>query len=142
MKHIILLSALFAIVIAGCGDSRILITGTITYEDDGSPMNTGNIQFESAANTYSGLIEDGKYKTGGQKAVQGIPPGEYKVWISGAYAQVSDGDKTGLGVLPLVADEYCSATKTPLSFEVKPGGATTFDIKVKRPERKRPPSGK
>jgi hypothetical protein len=127
----------------GCGNG-IKISGTVTYEEDGSPVEHGLINFSSATGCFTGIIKNGKYVTGGEKAVQGIPAGQYKVWFSGVQKGEHIIDpKTGIPewsiVTPLIADEFCAENKTPISFEVKPDGQKTFDIQVKKyePQRKK-----
>jgi hypothetical protein len=144
MKHIILLLSFVVLCFAGCSD-HILITGTVTYED-GSPVKSGIINFDpGTAKIYSGSIKDGKYSTGGQKTVQPIPPGTYKIWIMAFDAvplQKEKKDKDGKSTdewrsVPLVPGEYASPDTTPLSFEVKSGGPKTFDIVISKPVEKK-----
>ncbi|MDR0608629.1 MAG: hypothetical protein LBG58_00790, partial [Planctomycetaceae bacterium] len=75
-------AAFFVLCLCGCGNG-IKISGTVTYEEDGLPVERGFINFSGAAGSFSGIIKNGKYVTGGEKAVQGIPAGQYKVWFSG-----------------------------------------------------------
>jgi hypothetical protein len=120
----------------GCG-SGIKISGTVTYEEDGSPVERGFINFSSTTGTFSGIIKDGNYVTGGQKAVQGIPAGQYKVWFSGVQKgeYIGIDPKTGMAessiITPLIADEFCAENKTPISFEVKPSGQKICTTKEK-----------
>jgi hypothetical protein len=74
--------ALLLLCLCGFGNG-IKISGTVTYEEDGSPVEHGFVNFSGVTGCFSGMIKNGTYVTGGQKAVQGIPAGQYKVWFSG-----------------------------------------------------------
>ncbi|MDR0611468.1 MAG: hypothetical protein LBG58_15275 [Planctomycetaceae bacterium] len=137
-------AAFFVLCLCGCGNG-IKISGTVTYEEDGLPVERGFINFSGATGSFSGIIKNGKYVTGGEKAVQGIPAGQYKVWFSGVQKGEHIIDtKTGIPessiIMPLIADEFCAENKTPISFEVKPDGQKTFDVQVKKyePRGKKP----
>ncbi|MDR3233869.1 MAG: hypothetical protein LBT46_09445 [Planctomycetaceae bacterium] len=135
MKHYIILTLL--LFAAGCSGG-IKISGTVTYEEDGSPVKHGSVVFGDAQNTYQGLIKDGKYVSGNKQPNRGIPAGQYKVWLLNAddvdwKPNADNTDKVRV-YTQNVAPEYTSSSTTPLTFEVKSSGAKTFDIKVKRAE--------
>jgi hypothetical protein len=118
----------------GCGDGKILITGSVTYEDDGAPIESGAINFQTDQVIYSGTIKNGKYKTGGIKEVQGIQAGTYKIWFSNVVhiERNSPGTVDDDVVTSRILSEYGSYRTTPITFEVKPDGPKKFDIKLKR----------
>ncbi|MDR2705370.1 MAG: hypothetical protein LBC02_06300 [Planctomycetaceae bacterium] len=124
----------FFVSVCGCGDGKILITGSVTYEDDGAPIESGAINFQTDQVLYSGTIKNGKYKTGGINEVQGVQAGTYKIWFSNI-AHIEKNDPTTVDddvVTSRILSEYGSYSTTPLIFEVKPDGPKTFDIKLKR----------
>ncbi|MDR3181353.1 MAG: hypothetical protein LBT89_00275 [Planctomycetaceae bacterium] len=127
MKHFIAITLLLALFAAGCSD-RILIKGTVSYEDDGLPVKHGIIHFDSAVGSFSSTFTNGNYKTGGEKKVQGIPPGQYTVWLSNVHDSTEEG-----GIVRRVSSEFCSRNSSPLTFEVKKGGPRRFDLKVTKP---------
>ncbi|MDR3232727.1 MAG: hypothetical protein LBT46_03530 [Planctomycetaceae bacterium] len=127
MKHYIILTLFLALLTAGCSN-RILIKGTVTYEDDGSPVRHGIIHFDSDKGSYSSTFTNGNYKTGGEKKVQGIPPGQYTVWLSNVHDSTEEG-----GIVRRVSSEFCSRKNSPFAFEVKKGGPKRFDLKVTKP---------
>lgn len=68
----------------GCG-TNIKFGGKVTYSDDGSPLTTGLVCFESDSYLARGpLNQDGYYDLGSLNLNDGIPKGEYRVYISGA----------------------------------------------------------
>ncbi|MDR3181626.1 MAG: hypothetical protein LBT89_01695 [Planctomycetaceae bacterium] len=136
MKHFIAITLL--LLAAGCSGG-IKISGTVTYEEDGSPVKSGTVTFSGTQGNFTGVITNGKYATGNVRSVGGIPEGSYKVFFSGiADAEYTKVDKGGVmdwetKVTYLITPEYTSAATTPISFDVVKGGAKTFDIKVRKP---------
>lgn len=120
----------------GC-KKEIMITGTVKYSD-GEAMTHGSVVFDSGTDSYFGRIDkSGNYTTGGEKEKQGIPPGSYKIWISGTKIEIG-ADPTSKGesrgeIKETVAEIFTSPSETPLSFEVKADGPKTFDITIERP---------
>jgi hypothetical protein len=126
----------FAVSLSGCS-GKTKISGTITFSD-GTPVTQGNVVFDNGTNSYFGTIKNnGTYITGGNKQVEGIPNGTYKVWL--AQTEIIDNtlDANGLvtsyKVTPTVAKKFMSLTTTDLTFEVKPDGQKTFNIIVEKP---------
>ncbi|MDR3234710.1 MAG: hypothetical protein LBT46_13795 [Planctomycetaceae bacterium] len=137
-KHFFTLTLLLLLAAAGCSGG-IKITGTVSYEDDGSPVKAGTVTFSGAQGNFTGVIKNGKYATGNVRSVGGIPEGSYKVFFSGiADAEYKQVDKGGVmdwetKVTYLIMPEYTSAATTPISFEAVKGGPKVFDIKVRKP---------
>ena len=145
MKHrfAILVGICTLILVAGCGNPKV--TGTVTYPD-GSPLQAGNIYFESETFSASGFINpDGSYSLGGVKTNDGVPPGKYKVFITGAIKtdfsadSGARADSTGLyrtpGVLAptmrLLDTKYESPTSSGLEVEVTK--SMVHNITVEKP---------
>jgi hypothetical protein len=136
MRHFVTITLLLLLA-AGCG-TGIRVSGTVTYEEDGSPVQQGSVNFSTDKSNFSGVISKGKYVTGGNKNVQGIPAGQYKIWLAGTdnIEVITDKDGTQIDVKfhPTVSREFTSASTTPLSFTVGQGGAM-YNIVVKKPEK-------
>ncbi|MDR2171410.1 MAG: hypothetical protein LBP59_14805 [Planctomycetaceae bacterium] len=122
--------------VTGCS-GKVQISGTVKYSD-GDPVTRGNVVFESADSSYFGVInKDGTYITGGNKQVEGIPKGTYKVWLAQTESSENFFDENGTVVsytiTPKVAKKFTSSDSTDLIFEVKSGGTKTFNIVVEKP---------
>jgi hypothetical protein len=123
---------------AGCGQPKV--TGTVSYSD-GTPLERGTVNFQTETHAAMGAIsKEGHYIIGGEKAGDGVPPGTYKVFITGAMALDTSGVKPlefGQGpgtiapVIQLIDKKYERPETSDLTCEVK--GSTVFNIEVKRP---------
>jgi hypothetical protein len=141
-KYLVLLLGLLICLcgITGCGNGGTKISGTVQFSD-GTPIDFGNVVFDDGKHSYMGVIKNGKYITGGVKEVEGIPDGTYKIWlaatsqITNEVYKVHNNRKTlvSYDTVERVAEKYRFAEKTDLVFEVKRGGARTFDIVVEKP---------
>ena len=81
----------FAVLILLCGmtgcGSNVKFGGRVTFSDDDSPLTTGMVCFESNSFLARGPLDpDGCYDLGSLTLNDGIPKGEYRVYISGADA--------------------------------------------------------
>ncbi|MDR1382735.1 MAG: hypothetical protein LBJ67_02635 [Planctomycetaceae bacterium] len=136
MKFGSLIVLLFCLFCIGC-DHGTKISGTVKFSD-GTPVTKGQVVFDNGTNSYFGAISsNGSYITGGNKTVEGIPNGNYKIWFAGTETTDNktgaDGTITSYTVTQTVAKKYTSPNTTDLKFEVKSSGATTFDITVEKP---------
>lgn len=121
------------VLVAGCS-SNTKVTGKVTFED-GTPLTTGEVRFNSSNFTASGKIQsDGTYTMGSLSEKDGVPKGNYKVSV---YVVDSPDVKPGADLTklpppkPIIAKEFMSPETSGL--ECKVDGKTTFDIKVKKP---------
>jgi len=147
MKHLSISFALFFCVLlaAGCG-GNVKVTGKVTFPD-GEPLTTGQVVFENEKISAMGkLTGDGTYTLGTDKESNGIPKGQYRVYITGA---VTYGDPPQIpaatggtynpagnsGLLPssisLIDRKFRSAETSELVADVK--GPMNYDIEVGRP---------
>ena len=129
--------------LVGCGDPKV--TGKVTFPD-GSPLATGQVMFQSEGFIGSGNIQsNGTYSAGKFKDGDGLPPGKYQVFITGA----SSYDESELELKPaevtigqrpmfktptptvLISVKYMSPKSSGLTVDVK--GNTKFDITVEKP---------
>jgi len=149
MKHtitfFIFLCSLF-VLLAGCGNHQKL-GGQVVFPDD-EPLKTGIIYFSKSDFLARAFIkQDGTYDVGSLAAKDGLPPGTYKVFISGAMEAIEIEQKSNTptkvnemgesasvyteGFKPLIAQKYTSEQTTPLSITIP--GEKTFKITVERP---------
>ena len=139
MRHFILPLLLGCLLFAaGCGQPKV--TGTVTFSD-GTPLERGAVNFEAGTYIAMGSLDkNGRYSIGGVKAGDGVPPGVYKVTITGAMgvdtaSAATAAQSGGMGNLatfvPLIDRKYERAETSGLVCEVK--RSTVFNIEVKRP---------
>ena len=130
-------------LLVGCSNNA-QIKGKVTLTD-GTPVARGHVIFEQGAFAAQGEIQpDGSYTMGSLKATDGLPKGEYVVYIRGAtqagnavnfQTLGADGKMTTMSIPSLdsvVAKDYTSGTTSPLRCNVQK--SMTFDIEV-------PPAG-
>ena len=141
----------------GCG-TNVKFGGRVTYSDDGSPLTTGMVCFESNSLLARGeLGQDGYYDLGSMNLKDGIPKGEYRVYISGAqsaddsaltqeaspsssqtpYASnMPSGSMAGIVYTPLIDPKYSEGKTSGLTVTID-GSSKTFDFKVDRYQPKK-----
>lgn len=136
-KKIFIVSILWLMFcLIGCS-GKTKISGTVTFSD-GTPVTKGNVVFDNGTESYFGIIKNnGTYVTGGNKQIEGIPNGNYKVWL--AQTEIientlgANGRVTSYKVTQTITKKFTSLNTTELTFEVKPDGQKTFDIVVEKP---------
>lgn len=123
---------MLAVLFSGCG-SNVRVTGTVQF-DDGSPLETGIVVFQSQAHVAKGKLKPGgRFVMGSVREHDGLPPGDYKVYIVGAdqlppgYVPPKGSDETGL--VSLLAPAYCDPYSTPIEFRVS--RRSDFQVTVK-----------
>jgi len=145
-KFFCTVTILFILGGIGCSD-KVRVTGKVTFPD-GSPLTVGKVMFETDSFAASGdLQSDGSYTLGTLKANDGIPPGTYRVSVSGA--TVSGGTRDistsvasasgGVTVasvpmtmyVPAIATKYSRGETSDIICDVKK--SMTFDFKVEPP---------
>jgi hypothetical protein len=141
MKHLLMsIALLVSLSLIGCS-GNVPLGGRVTFEDNGEPLTEGTIAFVSGTHQARSAIDtDGKYTLGFQKEGNGLPKGEYKVYIQAVRVEFQTGaekDAYGSPVIirrtetPLIAAKYANADTSGLTFTVD-GKTKTFDIKVER----------
>ena len=140
MKHFI--TIIILITLCGCS-KNVPLSGRITFEDNGEPLTMGTIAFvQGAHQARSEIDSDGRYKLGFEKDGDGLPPGEYQIYIQAVQVETAmdpaneDGisEEIILSVTPLIADRYKNPETSGLSF-IADGKSKTFDIQVERSGR-------
>ena len=119
----------------GCS-SNVKLTGTVSYSDDGAPVESGTICFVSGETQGRGTIVDGKFETSfGDEA--GLPPGEYQVYFVGVETvvreseELPDGSITDAVTAPSIDLKYLSAETSGLTQKVDKS-TKTVDFKLDR----------
>ena len=122
---------IFWTFLAGCS-GNVSLKGTVTFSDDGSPVPKGTVAFVQGGKMSRGTIkEDGSYVVGTEKEADGIPPGTYQVFISGAkISTVIDAYNNAVHE-PLIDTKYENPETSGLSVVI-PAEKNTYDIKVDR----------
>ena len=141
MKHII--SLLILAFLCGCS-TNVPLSGRITFEDTGEPLTMGTIAFVSGNHqARSDIDADGRYILGFQKTGDGLPKGEYQIYIQAVQVEYITGTKLDAygqpevidrKDIPLIANKYRNPETSGLTFTAD-GKTKTFDIKVERAEK-------
>ena len=126
-------------VLTGCSD-KVQVRGKVMLTD-GTPLARGEVIFERDVFSARGDIQpDGSYVMGSLQANDGLPKGEYVVYIRGATEVGEAGQVRSLGgggqtsmvsiasMTPIIALEYTSGSTSPLKCNVQK--SMTYDINV------------
>ena len=131
----VLSTILCVLLLSGCGGKNQQLSGKVTFSDDGSPVPIGAIFFTDGQFMSQGAIKpDGTYVVGTMTKTDGIPLGDYKVYLSGVTS--SEDVQRGDGgfdtkYTSLIDSKYASADTSGLTFTAD-GKTKTFDIKLDR----------
>lgn len=121
----------------GC-TGRIPAHGVVKFSD-GTPLESGTIFMSNGLVMFQGgLQENGRFSIGEWKDGDGIPPGQYRVWIANANKIENVYDKTGEKVvkridITVIDRKYESPDTSGLTFEVKPGQKNEIEIIIEKP---------
>jgi len=138
-RYLPVLILCFPFLFVGCSD-HVRVKGKVTLTD-GTPVGLGHVVFEKNDFSASGEIkQDGSYTMGSFKATDGLPRGEYTVYIRGATVTGQPVEFRTMGgggqmqtmsipsLEPIIAREYTSGSTSPLRCNVQK--SMTFDIEV------------
>ena len=144
MKHFLTTILLAAVCFCGCSsNAHVPLSGRITFEDNGEPLTTGSIAFVKGTDQARSEIDsDGRYTLGFLGASDGLPKGEYKIYIQAVHTEYvygrpnADGEAEVIDRIetPLIASKYRDPATSGLTFTAD-GKSRTFDIKVERAGR-------
>ena len=122
IKHIpVFLTVIF---LAGCSNGNVSLKGKVTFSDDDNPLSVGTVCFESDSTLARGdLNPDGTFVVGTLRTHDGLPPGNYRVYITGAIKPMnmnSSGKTGGTASMfePLVDQKFLRASTSGLSIDV------------------------
>ena len=127
------------VFVIGCGGDPS-VSGTVTFPD-GSPLDHGEVIFETSAMMAKGNIQkDGTYTMSTSES-KGVPKGSYAVSIGGYVPRTIEPERGPDGrplgspqFIPVeipIAEKYLNPSTSGLTCDVK--GNTKFDIKVEKP---------
>jgi hypothetical protein len=122
MKYLFLILSL--IILTGCSNN-VYVTGTVKFADDNTPLEIGTIFFtDGKMQAHSPLGKGGSFSIYTLKKGDGLAPGNYKVFISGAVKE------EGGIVQYLTALKYTNEMQTPLTAKIEK--KTKLEFKVER----------
>ena len=126
-----ILFALSLLVLAGCGD-KVALRGKAVFSDDGSPVPVGTVGFETDTYHARGdLKPDGTFVVGSLKTNDGLPPGSYRVYISGAQKSIGT-DANGEEIYESLIDEKFTNSRTSgITIDIKTS-TKNFEVVVDR----------
>lgn len=130
-KNVAWLFLLGVLFLTGCGN-QVGLGGKVTFSDDGSPLTSGTVYLVEGNFMARGPIQsDGSYIVGSVKEGDGLPPGTYSVYVSGATKEAGT-DASGMPTFEsLIDDKFASAQTSGLTVTV-PAEKNRFDFKVDR----------
>jgi len=123
----------FALV-PGCSSGKQSLSGKVTFSDDGSPVPTGTVTFETSTFFAQGTINsDGTYVVGTDTLTDGIPKGTYNVVVqaSDTVAVPRPDGTQEYRSKPLIDSKYTNASTSGLTFTAD-GKTKKFDFTVDR----------
>jgi hypothetical protein len=140
-------AAILIMLLIGC-NRNVQMSGTVTFSDNGEPLEIGTVVFNGSTIQASGqLTKGGKYTLGSLNANDGIPKGEYTVFVEKANQYVDtdvlDEEATSEGntskvyikkIIPLIHTKHTNTNTSELKIKVD-GSSKTFDFKVERPDK-------
>lgn len=119
---------LLCLFFTGCGKGFVPADGKVAF-DDGTPLKTGSITFETATFMASGNINpDGTFVLTSLDEGDGLPPGDYTVTIAAL-----DPARPDTAIL-LTDEKYSNPTTTPLKAKVNSSAEQNhFEFTVTKP---------
>lgn len=118
-------------VLTGCSD-KVQFGGRVTFSDDGLPVEYGFVVFSTPTFQSRGAIgPDGTYVLSSTGNEDGIPPGEYAVFLGGTEKTVVVDENESPLYIPQVDGKYLSAETSGLRCTVD-GNTKRYDFQVER----------
>ncbi len=120
-----LLCLLLTVALVGCGKPKV--TGKVTFAD-GSPLTAGTVNFLGGDVICKGDIDkEGNFEMRTLKPGDGVPPGSYQVYITGAFVfEQEDAGQTGdiqvvrmSGSTNVLDPKYSDPEQSGLTIDVK-----------------------
>jgi len=128
-RIILLVVGVLLVGATGCGNSQNRLSGTVKFED-GSPVTQGSVVFLKEGYMARGTIQpDGSYTVGSLTESDGLPNGEYRVYIEGA--EVED-PQSPSGMRSMVDAKMNSPETSDLKYK-SPDDGDKLDIVVSKP---------
>ncbi|MDR1383132.1 MAG: hypothetical protein LBJ67_04685 [Planctomycetaceae bacterium] len=100
---------------AGCSNN-VPISGQVTYSDDGNPLTTGTVCFQTESFVARGNLQsDGTYHMSSVTEKDGLPSGLYQISVINAVEGLGEDD--GIRI-PLIDPKYNDSATSGITFEV------------------------
>lgn len=144
MSHKLFTCLYLLLLITGCS-GNIRFGGKVTFSDDDSPLTNGTVCFVSETHVARGILNaEGGYRLGtSARSADGLSPGTYRVYISGAYEKIEPvvPIRGGNDAEPIVREmprvllidgKYMRPETSGLSVEIS-DKVKSFDFQVDRP---------
>lgn len=133
-KTIVRILALFLVIVTfgGCSGNKPL-SGKVTFDDE-QPVPCGSVVFVKTGEPFQaqGAIKpDGSYTVGTLKKDDGLPPGDYTVYVTGVMEESGNMAGGTPQYRSLVDKKYESAKTSELKVSI-PAQSHRFDIKLER----------
>lgn len=123
---------LLSILVLGCGRGHVPMGGRVTFIGSDEPLTTGAVVFLAQNFQARGALDkNGRYTIGSFTDTDGLPPGEYSVYIHGAVSYGSD-EKGRIKTIVLIDPKFTDATTSGLKVNVD-GSTKIFDFQVEKP---------
>lgn len=120
-----------AMCATGCSD-KIKVKGRVTYADSGDPLTIGSVCFEANGYVARGKLDgNGNYQLTSIKPNDGVPPGNYKVFVDGALEPAGKNNLGQTAKVAILDRKYTDPAKPTYTFEVNRSNRT-FDFTVER----------
>ncbi|MDR1479533.1 MAG: hypothetical protein LBJ00_11395 [Planctomycetaceae bacterium] len=131
-KNLIFVLLILLLLFIGCSN-KVELGGKVTFSDDGTPLGVGEVCFETDTYFARGKLKpDGSYVVGSLSAKDGIPPGNYRVYIIDAEEKTGEKDKFGTEITEQLIDiKFTSSLTSGLTADVSKS-LKRFDFKVDR----------
>jgi hypothetical protein len=131
MRTIVALSVVISLFIVGCS-GNVPLSGKVTF-DDGEPVTLGNVFFMTPTTvSQAGIRKDGSYTVGSMSATDGMPRGEYQVYLVVEEVIPREvGGQTENTYRSLIDPKYTKVETSGLTFTAD-GKTRRFDIQVGR----------
>jgi len=130
MKHTSFIFLALLGFVVGCGSGQTGVQGTVVFSDDGEPLTRGTIIFTTPTfQASSSIDEQGRFTMGSYSDADGVPPGTYKVSISGVFLDLDD---TGLNTYSLIDPKFTSTATSGIEITVDKSAIKDLVIKVDR----------
>ena len=119
------------VFMVGCSDN-VRLSGKVTF-DDGEPVTFGTVFFLTPSTiSQAGIRSDGTYTVGSDSLTDGMPKGEYQVYlvVEELTSRVVGGQSENT-YTSLIAPKYTAPETSELTFTAD-GKTRRFNIQVER----------
>lgn len=122
-----LLIATACLALFGCDNGKVPLSGRITF-DDGAPLQAGSVVFcnDSFQQARGQIDSNGRYRVGFLHDHDGMPPGNYRIYIAVIPKSSLDAEKS-----VEIPAKYCDPNTSGLTLTVD-AGTKVHDIVLKR----------